>query len=123
MNVQAEEAASNDPLLLNEELSTDFSLMLSELGPRVTDDDDDARGKRRLFSTQHAEPPSSSKRTKLAYRRVRCKARGMSESHNSDTAYFEIPANAPHGLLLCCTHPECQASNRKFRFCKGKFFE
>ena len=53
-------------------------------------------------------------------RRVVCKARGLSKKHNADTAYFEIPANAPHGLLLSCSHPECMASGRKFRYCEGK---
>jgi hypothetical protein len=59
---------------------------------------------------------------KRAYkRRVVCKARGLSKKHNADTAYFEIQANAPHGLLLSCSHPECMVSGRKFRYCQGTF--
>lgn len=51
-------------------------------------------------------------------RRVPCKARGLSKSHNIDNAYLEIPAGASHGMVLRCSHPECQASGRKFCFCK-----
>jgi hypothetical protein len=56
---------------------------------------------------------------KIRRRRVVCKARGLSKKHNADTAFFEIHANAPHGLLLTCSHPECVASGRKFRYCQG----
>jgi hypothetical protein len=66
--------------------------------------------------------PESRRPAKKAYkRRVVCKARGLSKKHNADTAYFEIQANAPHGLLLSCSHPECMASGRKFRYCQGMF--
>jgi hypothetical protein len=51
------------------------------------------------------------------FRRIPCKARGMSNKHNSDTAFLDIPADAPHGLLLSCSHPECAESGRKFRYC------
>ena len=52
-------------------------------------------------------PAISRRSVKRAYkRRVVCKARGLSKKHNADTAYFEIQANAPHGLLLSSSHPE-----------------
>jgi hypothetical protein len=52
-------------------------------------------------------------------RRVVCKARGLSRQHNPDTAFFEIPPNAPHGMLLTCSQEECKESGRKFRYCQG----
>ena len=71
--------------------------------------------------TRHLmEDTSSAKPSrKIRRRRVVCKARGLSKKHNSDTAFFDIHANAPHGLLLTCSHPECVASGRKFRYCQG----
>ena len=33
------------------------------------------------------------------------------------TAYFDIPANAQHGMLLVCSHPACAESGRCFRYC------
>jgi hypothetical protein len=51
------------------------------------------------------------------FRRIPCKARGMSKKHNSDTAFLDVPADAPHGLLLSCSLPECGESGRKFRYC------
>jgi hypothetical protein len=53
-------------------------------------------------------------------RRIPCKARGVSSKHIPENAYFEIPANAPHGLLLSCSSAECARSNRRFRYCRGK---
>ena len=50
-------------------------------------------------------------------RRIPCKARGMPEDHNSELAYFEIPADATHGKILACSHPDCEASGRRFRYC------
>ena len=54
-------------------------------------------------------------------RRVVCNARGLSKDHNCDTAFFEIPHNAPHGLLLICSHQECIRAGVRFRYCKGMF--
>lgn len=51
------------------------------------------------------------------YHRIPCKARGMSKKHNSDTAFLDIPVDAPHGLLLSCSHFECSSSGRRFRYC------
>ena len=53
-------------------------------------------------------------------RRIPCKARGVSSKHVPENAFFEIPANAPHGLLLSCSSAECARSNRRFRYCRGK---
>lgn len=52
--------------------------------------------------------------------RITCKARGLSRGHNADNAYIEIPSDAPHGMPLFCSHPECASSGRKFRYCKGE---
>jgi hypothetical protein len=71
--------------------------------------------KRSLMEDTSSARPSK----KIRRRRVVCKARGLSKKHNSDTAFFEIHANAPHGLLLTCSHPECVASGRRFRYCQG----
>jgi hypothetical protein len=62
----------------------------------------------------------SVKRVCTAYRRIPCRARSLSENHNNDTAYFEIPRNAPHGMPLQCSHEECMLSGRRFRYCEGK---
>jgi hypothetical protein len=67
------------------------------------------------------ESPRSKASRNIYVRRVACKARGLSKNHNSETAYFEVPPNAPHGMLLSCSHPECVASGRKFRYCQCKF--
>lgn len=53
-------------------------------------------------------------------RRIPCKARGVSSKHVPENAYFDIPVNAPHGLLLSCSNIECARSIRKFRYCRGK---
>ena len=67
-----------------------------------------------------SEPPSKKMRGSSS-RRIKCKARGLSNNHNSDNAYFEIPADPPHGLLVSCSHPECVGSGRRgFRYCQGK---
>jgi hypothetical protein len=60
------------------------------------------------------------KRVCTNYRRVPCRARSLSETHNNDTAYFDIPRNAPHGMQLQCSHDECVLSGRRFRYCEGK---
>mmetsp|Transcript_169 Transcript_169/g.420 ORF Transcript_169/g.420 Transcript_169/m.420 type:complete len:308 (-) Transcript_169:94-1017(-) len=54
-----------------------------------------------------------------ATRRVACKARNMPNSHYEDTAYFDIPFNAKHGMLLACSHPACSGggTRRRFRYC------
>lgn len=53
-------------------------------------------------------------------RRIPCRARSLSNQHNGETAYFDIPHGAPHGFLLSCSHEECIKSGRRFRYCKGK---
>ena len=69
-----------------------------------------------------SEPPPKRMRGSSS-RRIKCKARGLSNNHNSDNAYFKIAANAPHGLLVSCSHPECAGSGRRgFRYCQGKKF-
>jgi hypothetical protein len=61
-----------------------------------------------------------SKRSRTEYRRIPCRARSLSHRHNCDTAYFQIPWNAPHGLQVQCSQEECIQSGRRFRYCKGK---
>mmetsp|Transcript_55065 Transcript_55065/g.81949 ORF Transcript_55065/g.81949 Transcript_55065/m.81949 type:complete len:264 (-) Transcript_55065:19-810(-) len=51
-------------------------------------------------------------------RRMLCKARSVPENHNAETAYFDIPPDIEHGCTLICSHPQCAASGRRFRFCK-----
>ena len=53
-------------------------------------------------------------------RRVLCQARGLSQDHNANTAFIDIPVDAPHGLLLVCSHAECVKSHRRFRYCRGR---
>jgi hypothetical protein len=36
----------------------------------------------------------------------------------SQTAFFEVPANAVHGQELVCSHPICRQGRIKFLFCK-----
>ena len=47
--------------------------------------------------------------------RYPCKARNTPIDHDEETAYFEIPSNAEHGLLLRCSHPSCNVV--RFRYC------
>lgn len=63
----------------------------------------------------HSSPFASSSR------RFPCRARNISNNHNSDNAYVDVPADAPHGQLLCCSHPECVKSGRRFRYCRGTY--
>lgn len=76
------------------------------------------------FSTDMQPPPPKKNRisttttTTTPFHRIPCKARGMSKKHNSDTAFIDVPIDAPHGLLLCCSNRECVSSGRKFRYCK-----
>jgi hypothetical protein len=67
-------------------------------------------------SSFHQSPPPSQGTTRQ-FLRMPCKARGMSTKHNSDTAFLDIPVDAPHGFLLSCSHPECTESGRRFRYC------
>ena len=68
--------------------------------------------------SQPTEPPA--KRIRSSPQRISCKARGLSNRHNADNAYLEIPPGAPHGLPLRCSDPECASSGRRFRYCQGK---
>ena len=63
---------------------------------------------------------SPTKRMRSSPMRISCKARGLSNRHNDDNAYLEIPIDAPHGLPLSCSYPECAGSGRRFRYCRGK---
>lgn len=51
------------------------------------------------------------------YRRMPCKARGVTGGHVANTAFIDIPVNATHGTLLHCSHSCCRNSGRLFRFC------
>lgn len=70
--------------------------------------------KRPCFNRTNSEAEDTSN---LA-RRIVCNARGLSKDHNCDTAFFEIPPDAPHGLLLICSHQECIRAGVRFRYCK-----
>jgi hypothetical protein len=51
------------------------------------------------------------------YTRVPCRARGVSNDHNAQNAYIDIPRNAPHGMILQCSNKDCAGSGRRFRYC------
>lgn len=72
------------------------------------DNDDGVRYNSPLRSSLPEESP----------RRFPCKARNVCDSHTADAAYIELPANAPHGLTLFCTHPKCSETGRAFRWCE-----
>lgn len=55
-----------------------------------------------------------------SYRRIPCRARSLSIQHNGESAYFDVPHDAPHGMPLNCSHEECINSGRRFRYCNGK---
>jgi hypothetical protein len=82
-------------------LSHDFCLITSETKERV-------------------DCPAVKRQCKGFHRRIPCRARSLSNNHNIDTAYFEIPYDAPHGLQLHCSHQECIQSGRRFRYCQGE---
>jgi hypothetical protein len=68
-------------------------------------------------------PEEPKKRICGPIRRIPCRARSLSNQHNSETAFFDVPRDAPHGMLLNCSHEECIKSGRRFRYCKGKHFD
>ncbi len=68
-------------------------------------------------SNMHASDNSATPTSIIAFKRHPCKARGVSGDHNLRTAYFDIPVNAQHGMLLVCSHPKCAESGRCFRYC------
>lgn len=52
--------------------------------------------------------------------RIPCPARTVSMDHNAETAYFEIPQDASHGVRLICKHPDCAKKHSRrprFRYC------
>jgi hypothetical protein len=59
-----------------------------------------------------------------SYRRIPCRARCMPKDHTPETAYFEIPSDAPHGMLLSCSMKGCrdQHGGPRFRYCRGKWY-
>mmetsp|Transcript_36234 Transcript_36234/g.108591 ORF Transcript_36234/g.108591 Transcript_36234/m.108591 type:complete len:1105 (-) Transcript_36234:344-3658(-) len=62
-------------------------------------------------------PPLPSKARLAGHRRMPCRARSVPVGHTPQTAYLSIPPDAPHGMVLMCSHPECAASGKRFRFC------
>lgn len=84
----------------------------SEDRKRTFSNDSDASSEKSAIETEG--------RTSEA-RRICCKARLLSRAdHNADNAYFEIPLDTPHGMVMSCSHPKCAASGRRFRYCRGK---
>ena len=59
------------------------------------------------------------------YRRIPCRARCMPKNHTPDTAYFEIPLDAKHGMLLSCSMKSCrdQLGGPRFRYCQGMWYQ
>lgn len=63
-------------------------------------------------------PPPLPQEARLAgHRRMPCRARSVPVGHTPQTAYLSIPPDAPHGMVLMCSHPHCAASGKRFRFC------
>eukprot|EP00934_Nitzschia_sp_Nitz4_P004909 Nitzschia sp. Nitz4//scaffold175_size95217//85700//86897//NITZ4_004738-RA/size95217-exonerate_est2genome-gene-0.38-mRNA-1//1//CDS//3329538984//4899//frame0 len=50
-------------------------------------------------------------------RKVACRARGMPPDHCSQSAYFYVHPDLPHGADLLCCYPSCRAAGVKFRYC------
>eukprot|EP00934_Nitzschia_sp_Nitz4_P003220 Nitzschia sp. Nitz4//scaffold175_size95217//71243//72771//NITZ4_004732-RA/size95217-augustus-gene-0.26-mRNA-1//-1//CDS//3329538966//3210//frame0 len=50
--------------------------------------------------------------------RISCRARGMPPDHCSESAYFWIHPDMPHGADLLCSYPSCREGGVKFRYCK-----
>jgi len=46
-----------------------------------------------------------------------CRARGMEQAHNFESAYFTIPDDLDHGADLYCSYPACRTEGCKFRYC------
>jgi len=46
-----------------------------------------------------------------------CRARGMDQGHNFDSAYFTVPDGLDHGADLYCSYRACRAEGCKFRYC------
>jgi hypothetical protein len=111
----ADESCPNDSAVISEK---DSVRCLVDLTAAPSEDDNGSvspASKRPCFNR------TSSEETSTLARRVVCNARGLSKDHNCDTAFFEIPPDAPHGLLLICSHQECIRAGVRFRYCKGMF--
>ena len=81
------------------------------------------RQSKRNFQGEECESTLEPQRKQLCRavsRRIPCKARGVSQEHRADIAFFDVPEDAPHGLLLRCSSDECANSPRRFRYCRGK---
>lgn len=81
------------------------------------------RERKRLLRGEEAESPYEPPHQKLCgpvIHRIPCKARGVSKNHTAENAFFDVPGEAPHGLLLLCSNEECTSSLRRFRYCRGK---
>jgi len=46
-----------------------------------------------------------------------CRARGMEQGHNFESAYFTVPEGLDHGADLYCSYRACRAEGCKFRYC------
>ena len=125
-----------DELMDFDALFKEFSTVAEDILPLVTEsvnlnrkhssllnDDYDPPPAAAAAAAEPAAEPSSKRLRRSSSRRIECKARGLSKNHNSSNAYLEIKADATHGLLLSCSHPECADSDRRFRYCQGKKFE
>lgn len=67
------------------------------------------------FATATAQPTVEEKNRQ--HRRMPCKARNVPDDHKPETAYFDIHPHTEHGKVLICSHKECAASGRRFRYC------
>lgn len=67
------------------------------------------------FATATSQPTAEEKNQQ--HRRMPCKARNVPADHKPETAYFDIHPHTEHGKVLICSHKECAASGRRFRYC------
>lgn len=49
---------------------------------------------------------------------IPCLARGVSDTHTPTNAYFAIPRDCKHGMILKCSNYKCRQSGRRFRYCE-----
>jgi hypothetical protein len=53
------------------------------------------------------------------FRKMKCRARGVSEDHDAGQGFFLVPEGMAHGAPLICSFSECGAEKRRrFQYCK-----
>ena len=98
--------------------SPDIPIRDIKVGSRVKseEDDNDDNDDNDDIDLNALEPMSAP--TGGMVQRFPCKARNVCESHTSEAAFIELPANPQHGTTLYCSHTLCAGSGRAFRWCQ-----